>query len=175
MPAKDTVEARPMPLELAREIARQGEARLAAITSLAIASDLRATTLCGIFGAASVAVAAAVLASITAGRPLGLISAGAIVSVGLFGAALIAAHAGAPRDFFVGGGNPDILRDWSWHDDGWRSEAEMLDATACRYASSIAANRTLLEVNSKRVIASLCVAGCSLPIAVFAFFLNALI
>jgi hypothetical protein len=164
----------PMPVELAREIARQGEVRLTAITSLATAADLRATTLCGIFGAASVAMAVAVLASIAASRPISLISAGAVVSLGLFGAALIAAHAGAPRDFFVGGGNPDILREWSWRGEGWRSEAEMLDATACRYAASIAANGKLLELNSKRVIAALCVAGSSLPIAVLAFFINAL-
>jgi hypothetical protein len=164
-----------MPLELAREMARQGEARLAAITGLATAADLRATTLCGIFGASSIAVAAAVLASITAGRPVGLILAGAIVSIGLFGAALIAANAGAPRDFFVGGGNPEILREWSWNGEGWRSEAEMLDATACRYAASIAANRELLELNSKRVVAALCLAGSSLPIASLAFLMSAAI
>jgi len=163
----------PMPVELAREIARQGETRLTAITSLATAADLRATTLCGIFGASSVAVAAAVLAGISAGRSVNMILAGAIVSFGLFRAALIVAHAGAPRNFFIGGGNPDILREWSWDHGKWRTEGEMLDATACRYAASIAANRTLLELGSRRVTASLCVAGSSLPIGLAAFFAHA--
>jgi hypothetical protein len=174
-PDEELAQASPMPLGLAREIARQGEARLTAITSLATAADLRATTLCGIFGAASVAVTAAVLASISANRPINLILAGAVVSLGLFGAALIAAHAGAPRDFFVGGGNPDILREWSWDGYKWRSEVEMLDATACRYAASIGANRKLLELSSRRVIAALCVAGSSLPIALIAFFVNTVV
>jgi hypothetical protein len=56
-----------MPVELAREIARQGETRLAAIMSLATAADLRATTLTGIFGGASVAFIVAVLASFATG------------------------------------------------------------------------------------------------------------
>src|SRR5438046_1061556 len=118
---------RPMPLELAREIARQGEIRLAAISSLAAAADSRATTLCGIFVASSVAIAGAVLANIVSDHPaLRLILAGAIVSIGLFMAAGIIAHALAPRDFFIAGGNPDILRQWSWDIDKWRIEAEML-------------------------------------------------
>jgi hypothetical protein len=48
------------PLELAREIARQGETRLMAVMGLATAADARATTLCGIFGAGSIGLGAAV-------------------------------------------------------------------------------------------------------------------
>lgn len=44
-----------MPLELARELSRQGQKRLDALISLATAADLRAATLCGIFGASAVA------------------------------------------------------------------------------------------------------------------------
>jgi hypothetical protein len=74
-----------MPIALAQEIARQGEARLAAIMALATAADLRATTLCGFFGASSVAAAAAVLASIASGHgSLSLSLAGGIVAFGLF-------------------------------------------------------------------------------------------
>jgi hypothetical protein len=152
----------PIELELAREIARQGEARLAAIMSLATAADLRATTLCGIFGTSSVALT-------------GLILGGAVGAAGLFMAAFIAANAGAPRDLFIAGGNPDFLREWSWDAGKWRTEVEMLDATANRYAASIAANRDLLELGSKRVIAALWVAGASLPIGISAFVIQALI
>jgi hypothetical protein len=167
---EDAAGAIQIPLELAREIARQGEVRLTAITSLATAADLRATTLCGIFGAASVALAAAVLASITAGNhPIGLMLAGSVLAVGFFGSALTAAHAGAPRNFFVGGGNPEILREWSWSGDRWRSELEMLDATAGRYAASIETDRELLELNSKRLIRALWIAGSSLLIAPLTF------
>jgi hypothetical protein len=165
-----------IPIALAQEIARQGEARLTAIMALATAADLRATTLRGFFGASSVAVAAAVLASIASGRgSLDLSLAGGIVAFGLFLAALIAAHAGAPRDLFIAGGNPDILREWSWHAGKWRSQVEMLDATACRYAASITANRQLLELGSKRINAALSVAGAALPIGILAFFLQTLI
>jgi hypothetical protein len=166
----------PIELELAREIARQGEARLAAIMSLATAADLRATTLCGIFGTSSVALTAAVLASIATGHAItGLILGGAVGAAGLFMAAFIAANAGAPRDLFIAGGNPDFLREWSWDAGKWRTEVEMLDATANRYAASIAANRDLLELGSKRVIAALWVAGASLPIGISAFVIQALI
>jgi len=169
-------ETHPMPTEVAREIARQGEARLIALMALATAADLRATTLCGIFGASSVAIAAAVLSSIASGHGILRLSlTGGIVAFGLFFAALIAAHAGAPRDLFIAGGNPDILREWSWDAGKWRSQKDMLDATACRYAKSIAANRELLELGSRRMIAALSVAGASVPIGILAFFLQAII
>jgi hypothetical protein len=69
----------PIPVGLAREIARQGEARLNALISIATAADLRATTLCGIFGAASIGIGTAVLAYLTTDHPLTkLIAAGGI-------------------------------------------------------------------------------------------------
>jgi hypothetical protein len=166
----------PIELELAREIARQGEARLAAIMSLATAADLRATTLCGIFGTSSVALTAAVLASIATGHAItGLILGGFVGAAGLYMAAFLAANAGAPRDLYIAGGNPDILREWSWDVGKWRTEVEMLDATGSRYAASIAANRALLELGSKRVIAALWVAGVSLPIGILAFFIQTVV
>src|SRR6267378_3130012 len=144
--------------------------------SLATAADLRATTLCGIFGTSSVALTAAVLASIATGHAIiGLILGGSVGAAGLFMAAFLAANAGAPRDLFIAGGNPDFLREWSWDAGKWRTEEEMLDATAQRYATSIAANRDLLEIGSKRVVAALCVAGASLPVGTLAFFIQALV
>lgn len=103
-----------MPIDLAREIARQGEVRLSAIMNLATAADLRATTLCGIFGAGFVGITAAVLAVLASNHPSSaLIASGVILSFGLFVAAIFAARAGAPGDLFIGGGNPDSLREWS--------------------------------------------------------------
>jgi hypothetical protein len=153
-----------MPPELAREIARQGEARLSALASLGTASDLRATTLCGIFGAGAVAMGAALLAGIISEHPPGfpLIVSGAVVAAGLFVAAIIVGYAAAPRDFYIAGGNPDALRDWSWQGTGWCSEVEMLDATAQRYARSISANRENLERGSRRVRLALLI-GCAAP------------
>jgi hypothetical protein len=159
-----------IPTELAREIARQGEIRLIAIASLGAAADSRATTLCGIFVASSAATAGVVLANLVSNHPvLSLIVAGAVISLGLFMAAMIVAHALAPRDFFIAAGNPEILREWSWDNNGWRTEAQMLDATGCRYAQSIADDQRLLKIGSRRVKAALWVACASLPIAISAF------
>ena len=106
-------------VDLAREIARQGEVRLTALTSLATAADLRPATLCGIFGATAVAIGAAALANGVSGHPIWtLIAAGMTASLGLFAAAIAAARAAMPQDFYVSGGNPDELRQWSW--DGYR-------------------------------------------------------
>src|SRR5689334_21835882 len=100
----------PIPVELAKEIARQGELRLAAITSMASAADGRATTCCGFFVAASIALAGAVLTHAVSGHPvLGLILAGSSVSIGMFISAIIFFKAIIPQDFFISGGNPDIL------------------------------------------------------------------
>lgn len=151
-----------MPLGLAQEISKQGEARLIALMNLATAADLRATTLCGIFGASAVASGAAVLAYYSSQNPLSnLIWAGSVTSILLFIAAIIAAIAGAPRDFFIAGGNPDSLREWAWNNNKWRDEIEMFDATAQRYADSIKKNREFLESGSTRIIWSLWVAAAA--------------
>ncbi|MGH6840092.1 MAG: hypothetical protein ACREDT_15145 [Methylocella sp.] len=160
-----------MPVEIAREIARQGDVRLSAMMSLATAADLRATTLCGIFGASSVAVGAAVLTDIASEHPMTrAIIGGAILAIGLFLAAFTAAFAGAPRDFYVGGGSPDSLRDWCWANGKWRDETEMLDATGNRYAQSIAKNGELLEMGSKLVRRALWIAFASPVVGALAFF-----
>jgi hypothetical protein len=59
-----------IPLEIATELARQGEVRLGAILTIAIAADSRANTLCGTLGAAGIAVGAAVLAEATSEHPI---------------------------------------------------------------------------------------------------------
>ena len=157
-----------IPIELARELARQGEVRLTALTMLATAADSRATTVCGIFGAASITLAAAVLINFVSAHPTpALILGGSIASLGLFMAATIAARAAQPSDFFITGGSPDLLREWAWSDGKWREETELFDAIANRYAESIKKNGRALELSSKRFCAALWVAGASPLIAVF--------
>ena len=163
-----------IPLDLAREIARQDEARLSAMMELATASDLRATTLFGILGAASVGIGAAVLTLLANERQghsfAGLVAGGTVVALTLFSGSIIAALAGAPRDFYVSGGNPDLLRNWSWSERTWRTEVEMLDATGQRYAESINRNRKTLEAISKRVNVALSLALASPILGVAVFF-----
>lgn len=160
-----------MPIDIAREMARQGEVRLGALMDLATAADIRATTICGISGAAAIAVGGAVLAGFASETPVTqLLIPGAITAVGLFVAAIIAAFAGAPRDFYIAGGNPDSLRDWAWEGTKWRDEARMLESTALRYAESIKQNRQILEAGSFKVNASLWTAFGSSVCGLAAYF-----
>jgi hypothetical protein len=161
-----------IPVDLAREIARQAETRLMAIMALATAADSRATMLCGIFGAASVGLGAAVLAYLgTDHHSARLIVTGAVTAVLFLAAAIIAAFAGAPRDFWLAGGMPKALRDWAWEGKRWRSEAEMLDGTAQRLADAIERDRQLLERESRIVISSLWVAAAAVLLGLIAYFL----
>ena len=156
-----------IPLELAREIARQAETRLMAIMQLATAADARATTLCGIFGAGSVGLGAAVLAYLGVEHHASrLIATGTVTAVLLLTASIIAGCAGAPRDFWLAGGMPGALRSWAWNGTQWRSEAEMLDGTAQRLAEAIDRDRQLLELESRLVISSLYVAGFSVFVGI---------
>jgi hypothetical protein len=161
-----------MPVDLAREIARQAETRLMAIMALATAADARATMLCGIFGAASVGLGAAVLTYLGTDHPAArLIASGTVTAVLFLAAAIIAAFAGAPRDFWLAGGMPKALRDWAWEGTRWRSEAEMLDGTAQRLADAIDLDRRLLERESRLVNSSLWVAAAAVILGLTAYFL----
>jgi hypothetical protein len=130
--------------------------------ALGTAADARAATFFGIFGAAGVAVGAAVLAYLgTDHHATRLVAAGAVTTVLLLGASVLAGYAGAPRDFWIAGGQPDELRDWAWNGTGWRDEAEILDGTAQRYAKTIELDRQILALESLRVRASMWVAGAA--------------
>lgn len=167
---KMTDEDNQIPVELAREIERQGEVRLAALMTIGIAADSRANALCGILGAICIAVLAGVVACIALNPPLPkVVSAGVVVATALFVSAIMAAWAGAPRDFYIPGGHPKKLRLWSWTDTGWRNEAEMLDASAVRYALLIERNSRILETGSKRFIRALTLAGTALPLGVLVY------
>lgn len=162
-----------MPIELAREIVRQGEVRLGALMSLATAADLRATTLCGIFGAASVGTGAAVLVDLTSENPSWpLIAAGGVLGAGLFFAALLAAISGAPRDFYIGGGDPSSLRPYLWDGFKWKDERLMLEATASRYGKSIENDKEILKSGTARVTLALWVAFASPFLGTAVYFIS---
>lgn len=143
-----------IPTELAREIVRQGEARLEAIMGLSTAAVARATTLCGIFGAASVALGAAVLAYLgVENHAAGLVLGGAVTAVMLFVASALAALSGAARNFYIKGGRPAQLLEWAWdaERERWWSEGALLKAIGDRLTKAIDVNGQLLERESRLV------------------------
>ena len=143
---------RDMPVELARELARQGEVRLSAILSIATAADQRATTLAGVFGAGAVGMATAALAVLVSDHAVkSLVLGGALTALGFLVATMQAAASAGPVPFYLAGGDPAGLRNWSWTGDDWRSEAQMLEASAMRYSDSIKANTALLESNAAKL------------------------
>lgn len=162
----------PMPVDLARNLAEQGAARLDAALALGTAADARSTTLMGIFGASAVGVGGAVLGYVSSAHPPStpLVVAGSVTSFLLFVAAILTGIVARPSDFYVAGGDPASLRAWSWTADGhWRSEAEMLEATALRYAAHIKADIAILASGNTLIHASLAVAAAAplLGLAVF--------
>ena len=150
--AEDQTTAGPMPIELAREIARQGEARLDAIVDLSTAAVARATTLCGIFGAAGVTITAAVLAYLSSTRPTrALVLGGAMTAALLLIAGGLAAFAAAARNFWIKGASPTELTTWAASASGWRTEVQLLKVVSDRLAKAIEANRRLLEREARLV------------------------
>lgn len=116
------------PLDVMKEIIAQADVRLAEITSVALAANQRATSLCGMLGAGGIALGAAVLTAVTSGNVApSLVGAGIIASIGLLLSASLAALACAPRQFNVAGANPEYMRDWAWEHRGDRDWAELQD------------------------------------------------
>lgn len=144
-------EQRPsIPVELAREIARQGEVRLEATLGITTIAVARGTSLCGIFGGGSIALGAAVLTYLTNGHPdVKVVTAGTVTSLLLLIAAVLAALAGVSRDFYISGGFPEDLRTWSWNGTRWRTEAEVLDAFGQRLSRSIEKSMWILARESR--------------------------
>jgi hypothetical protein len=162
-----------MPLELAREIARQGEVRLSALLTIGLAADSRANTLCGLLGASCAAVLGGSIAYLSQDHVSQKVVAAAFVAaIVLFVAASLAAFAGSPRDFYVVGGQLKKLRLWSWTGDGWRDEVEMLEATAMRYSLLIERDSRALDRSTKRFMLGIYVALLSLPLSVLAYILT---
>lgn len=166
------------PVELAREIVREGEARLETTLALSTAAVARATTLCGIFCAASVALGAAVLAYLDVPSHFpGLVWAGTVTTVLLFVASALSAFAGAAREFWIKGAKPDELLKWAWDGEGgiWRSEAEMLKVAGDRLTKAIEGNRQLLKREGRYVNWSLWTALGSVVLGALTYLALALV
>jgi hypothetical protein len=128
------------------ELHRQAEACLDGTVQVALAADMRATTLAGIFGGGSVALLAGAATIVASGaydkfHPL-LVSA-LIVAGAWFVAAMLCAWAGRPSNFHLGGYEPRLF------------EKSATDVTwMLRYATEdmqarIDSNRSALERNAK--------------------------
>lgn len=162
-----------MPPGVAEEIARQAELRLESTKDVAAITVARATTLCGIFGAAAVALAAAVLAYLGVDhREAKLIAAGSVAAFILLVASGLAAFAGASRKFRVAGCDPVELREWCWDAQAarWRSESELWDAIGQKLAPAIKENRELLAREGALVNASLGVALAAVVLGTLTYF-----
>lgn len=163
-----------IPLELAREIERQAELRLESTKDIAAITVARATTVSGIFGAAAVALIAALLAYVGADHPKPrLILAGAVTASLLLIASGLATFASASRRFRAAGSDPVKLRNWCWDAPArrWRSEEQLLDALAQKLAGAIDENRRLLEKEGLLLNISLWVALASLLAGIAVFFI----
>ena len=163
-----------MPIGVAREIARQGEIRLGALLTTAIAADLRAITFAGLIGATATVVAAATLAHWTSAEPRrSLLWAGGVVAMLLFTAMALAIWTGRASNFRFPGGNPDSLREWAWDSDAgsWRDEAQLLDAAGGRYEESINRNAWFLIMNGRVFNAAICTSIAALPVGLVTFLL----
>jgi hypothetical protein len=96
--------------DILKQLVHQGEVCLSDTVRLAIAADGRATTLCGIFGAAGVALMAAAAGNLASQHVEHAFVVAATIAGSLFiCASAIAAFASAPADFFVGGDEPRRL------------------------------------------------------------------
>ena len=161
-------------VEVAREIVRQGEMRLEASLALTSLGVTRATTLCGIFGGAAVALLAALLAYIGAPHHSArLIWAAGITTPLLFAASVLAAVAGASRDFMGVGAIPEKLRTWAANtyrtERRWATETELLETIAEQLDKTIAKNAQLLRYEGRLVNLSLVVALGSLAAGLLAY------
>ncbi|MGC8519963.1 MAG: hypothetical protein ACP5P4_15815, partial [Steroidobacteraceae bacterium] len=120
------------------------------------------------------ALLAALLAYIGAAHPsLRLVWAGGITASLLLAASIVAAIAGASRDFMGAGAVPKNLRNWAkttYADERrWATEAELLDALGKQLDEAITKNATLLRCEGLLVNVSLGVALVSLLLGLAAY------
>lgn len=96
-----------VPLEMAHQILRQGEAYLSAQLQTAIASDQRSTTSASIFTGFAAAIQAASLAYWTNDGQLAVVVGGVVSSICLLCGAFCHFHAARPVDFYFPGNRPE--------------------------------------------------------------------
>lgn len=146
-----------------RELVHQGEICLSDTVRLAIAADARANTLCGIFGAAGVALLAAAAANFSSQHGERAFMTAAIVAALLFICASgLAAFAARPTNFFAGGDQPRRLMSVT-------DPIAQLRYIATDFQMRIDANRVAMERSAARVNSALGVARLAIVSAAVAF------
>jgi hypothetical protein len=153
-----------IPEECVRELHRQAETCLAGTVQLALGSDQRATLMAGMFGAASVALLAAIATLLAASKlNTPFIGGAAAMALSLFIASIASAMAAAPTDFHVGGYEPKRFA---------RSAANV--EWMLRYATEdmqarIDKNREVLERSSGLLRTGMFFAGAAIPFGIVIF------
>lgn len=153
-----------VPGEMVDEIYRQGETCLEGVLHLATAADQRATTLTGVFGAASAALMAAGATLLAGSHPSAPLIWGSGVAATFFlAAAICCAWAARPAAFFVGGYEPRLLAPAAT-DRTW-----MLRCAAEDLQQRIHANRQVLERSARLTNIGTMAAFFAAPAALSAF------
>lgn len=146
-----------------KELLRQGEACLSEILRIAIAADSRATTFCGIFGAAGIALLAASATNFSGQHPELAFIFSAVTAAFLFlYASALAATAARPTDFYLGGYEPSLLAPVADH-------LSQLRYIAADIQVRIDANRTAMKRSAARVNCALWLAGLAIVSGVLTF------
>ena len=163
----ESLELSGLALEALQELNRQGEACLDGTIRLALASDQRAVTLTGVFGAAATALAALLGAFVTAAHepaaPL-LIAIG-VASLLFFLLLLACTLSAKPVEFFVGGYEPRLLVRGCSGDD----TTPLLRASITDLQCRIDRNRVALERSARLLTCGLRLGLGALPAAVVCF------
>jgi hypothetical protein len=153
-----------VPTDGVRELHRQAETCLAGTVQLALGSDQRATVMAGMFGAASVALLAAIATVIAGSAPnYPFIGGAGAMSLLLFAAAIASAMAAAPTDFHVGGYEPKRFARSATNVD-W-----MLRYATEDMQDRIDMNRAVLERSSRLLRTGMAFAVGAIPFGIMAF------
>src|SRR6202051_1359486 len=146
-----------------KEWVHQGEVCLSDTVRLAIAADARANTLCGIFGAAGVALLAAAAANFASQHGERPFIVAAVVGAVLFiGASALAAYAARRADVFAGGDEPRRLASVT-------DPLSQLRYIASDFQMRIDRNRAAMKRSAARVNLALIVALLAVTGAALAF------
>jgi hypothetical protein len=149
-----------------KELVHQGEVCLSDTVRLAIAADARANTLCGIFGAAGVALLAAAAANFASqhGERAFVVATTVAGSLFIFASA-VAAFAARPIDFFAGGDQPRRLANVM-------ETLPQLQHIAADFQMRIDKNRAAMERSAARTMWALYLAGTAVLGGVVAFIVS---
>jgi hypothetical protein len=153
-----------VPEEAVKELHRQAETCLGGTVQLAIAADLRATTMAGIFGAGCVALLAAIATVLASNVPYyPFVGGAASMAFCLFVAALASGMAATPTDFHVGGYEPKLFIP-SATDVVWMLRYAIDDMQV-----RIDLNRTVLERSAGRLRVGMAFAVLAIPLGIIVF------